>query len=446
MRETRLLLVVRTLRAGFRLLAAMATLLVWLFVPTKSAQAVLYRLYTCRPDVAAAVLDVELTFEELRLWIATDFAINQVQPALRAMANQLSAVAMHQTFIIGAMIDAKHQLETQRLFQELQTQAHKDYQPSTSFCTFGTAARSLAHSEAIGRYNALALSKRQMARHLGQQGMAGASGGGDDKEARWKHFTETYCDPQDNNWNAQNPNSSGLARVCQAGSGNSDRVNIDIDYTRMIENRRTLDISYPAYVNAPDEEDVIALGNNLYGSNVQFREVSPANADDPKYTHRYMSLRSVAAKRSVAENSFNAIVGMKSLGTTTNQAGTTQTYRYLGAILRDLGIPENEVKQYLGLDPNSPRATNPPDYIPDPSYYAQLEILAKKIYQNPSFYSNLYDTPANVKRKSAALKAIELMLDRAIYESQLRQEMAMSVLLSTKLEKSYDSVNTRLNK
>ena len=43
-------------------------------------------------------------------------------------------------------------------------------------------------------------------------------------------------------------------------------------------------------------------------------------------------------------------------------------------------------------------------------------------------------SPANVKRKGVALKAIELMLDRAIYESQLRQEMAMSVLLSAKLD------------
>ena len=49
-----------------------------------------------------------------------------------------------------------------------------------------------------------------------------------------------------------------------------------------------------------------------------------------------------------------------------------------------------------------------------------------------------------MKRKGAALKAIELMLDRAIYESQLRQEMAMSVLLATRLQKSVEETSSIL--
>ncbi|MCB1532128.1 MAG: hypothetical protein KDJ35_04575, partial [Alphaproteobacteria bacterium] len=69
---------------------------------------------------------------------------------------------------------------------------------------------------------------------------------------------------------------------------------------------------------------------------------------------------------------------------------------------------------------------------------------AKTIYQNPDFYANLYDKPANVARKGVALKAIELMLDRAIYESQLRREMATSVLLSTKLRGEVEAANEKL--
>jgi hypothetical protein len=154
-----------------------------------------------------------------------------------------------------------------------------------------------------------------------------------------------------------------------------------------------------------------------------------------------MDLSSIAAKRSVAENSFNAIVGLKSMGSAGGALGNNgvTTYKYLGRILMDLGIPEAEVKTYLGQDPNISGSN-----IPDPSYFAQLEILSKKIYQTPYFFANLYDTPVNVKRKSAALKAIELMLDRAIFESQLRQEMSLSVLLSSKLQKNFDAANDRL--
>lgn len=80
----------------------------------------------------------------------------------------------------------------------------------------------------------------------------------------------------------------------------------------------------------------------------------------------------------------------------------------------------------------------------NPSYYAQLELLSKKIYQNPDFFANLYDKPTNVKRKSTAMKAIELMLDRALFESELRQEMMLSVMLSSKLNKNYRTINRDL--
>jgi hypothetical protein len=393
-------------------------------------------------QVCADAAAVPALFLAWRQWLTEGFAKGLVIPQLQKFAEQMSTIAMHQAFTVGTFLDAKHQLETQRLFQELQIQAHKDYIPSTSFCTLGTAARSLAHSESVGRYNALVLSRRQLARHLGQANTAGAADAAEDKEARWKMFSEVYCDPKDNNAKAGDPNS-GLGSVCISGARNADRINIDVDYTRMIENRRTLDLSYPFYSVAPDELDVMSLGNNLYGHDVLFRVFSEASVDDENKNHVYMDLRSIAAKRSVAENSFNAIVGLKSLGSaggSMNNSGVN-TYKFLGRILMDLGIPEAEVKAYLGQDPNT---QTPPDLIPDPSYFAQLEILSKKIYQTPYFFANLYDTPTNVKRKSAALKAIELMLDRAIFESQLRQEMSLSVLLSSKLQKNFDDANDQL--
>ena len=386
-------------------------------------------------EITQHILD---EFADHRDWLTNDFARDNVIPALQLFAEQMSAIAMHQTMTIGMFFDAKHQLESQRLFQELQVQAHKDYQPSTNFCTFGTNVRSLAHTESIGRYNAVFMAQRQLARHLGQQNIAGSISPLNDKASRWVQFVNTYCDPQDNNWTGVA--NTGLSSVCTAP--NSDRVNLDIDYTRLIENHRTLDISRPYDLAAGDEVDVIALGNNLYGHNILFRAVDrDAIVDDQKQQEYYMELRAVAAKRSVAENSFNSIVGMKSLGTGFDTAAfggggsAVDTAFFTGTILTELGIPVNEVDLYLGVPDGNYEAF---------SYYAQLEILAKKIYQNPDFYANLYDKPANVKRIGTALKAIDLMLDRAIYESQLRQEMAMSVLLSSRLRIRFDDINKNL--
>lgn len=362
-------------------------------------------------------------FSKHRDWIVNTFFKDQILPALQAITEQMSAVAMQQTMIIGTFFDAKNQLETQRLFQELQVEAHKDYHPSEDFCWFGTNVKSLSASDLRSRANTVALSQVSMARHLGKVDISGSEGPDQDKLGRWKQFTKTYCDPKDNNWQG---GSTGLVLACGSGAADKNRINRDIDFTRLIEESRTLDVNFTDDPDkSADEEDVIALANNLYGHDVLSRELVSTKLSDVDAQRLYLGLRSVAAKRSVAENSYNSIVGLKSSGSA--GAEGADTWKYLGAIMVELGVEPEEVSQIIGENP---------------SYYAQLELLAKKIYQNPDFYANLYDKPVNVKRKGVALRAIDLMLDRAIYESQVRQEMVMSVLLASKLRKEFRSLNT----
>ena len=376
-------------------------------------------------------------FTAYRNWISDTLFPQHIYPALQRMTAQMSAVAMQQVLAIGMFLDADQQLETQRLFQELQAQAHKDYQPSEDFCWFGTNVRSLAGSEQKARHNALALNERQMKRHLSNRGLSGAESIDYDKLTRWRQFAEYYCDVHDNNWQTGVANS-GLNLACTnaaaAGGPPKDkrRLNIDIDYTRLLEEPRTLDVDFTNDTDATDDEqDVLAMGNNLYGHNTLLRSINKDYLGFRQYQHLYLALRSVAAKRSVAENSYASIVGLKSSGTSEDGGGgdSPRTREFLAAVLVELGVPAAEAFNMLGENP---------------SYYAQLEILAKKIYQSPDFYANLYDKPANVERKSVALKAIELMLDRAIYESQIRQEMTMSVLLSSRLRNTFRDINQEL--
>jgi len=386
-------------------------------------------------------------FTEHREWFVDTFFSGQVLPALMLFTEQMTAVAMQQTMAIGTFLDAKHQLETQRLLQELQFQAHKDYQPSEDFCWFGTNVRSLAASEQKGRANAYSLARRQIARQLGEQGMGGASDGDNDKFARWTQYLKLFCDPQDSDWVQAKPTNTGLAAICNPAPSFSQFTNADIDYTRLIENERTISLlgglggfdlaDNNAYTSVSlGEQTVMALQNNLYGHNIATRVTDRKLLAQDQYQNWFMALRSVAAKRSVAENSFTSIVGLKSAGTSSISAGgggfggpNADTYEFLGAIMVELGVPAGEVNDIIG---------------DSPSYYAQLELLAKKIYQNPDFYANLYDKPANVKRKSVALKAIELMVERAIYESQIRQEMVTSVLLSARLNTPFNEAKKGL--
>jgi hypothetical protein len=246
------------------------------------------------------------------------------------------------------------------------------------------------------------------------------------------HFLKNYCDQADN--------ANGLGTLCRQAVPKPERRNIDVDYTRNIESRLTLDVSFipdPAGGTAgtannaqsqdeatADEQDVFALAANLFSTNVA--PIVPPEDYATKdgririgNVEKYMDMRSVFAKRSVAQNSFAAIVGQRA-------AGAPESAPYLKAIMKEFGITKpEEINQLIGEKP---------------SYFAQMEVLTKKLYQNPTFYTELYDKPVNVERKGAAMQAIGLMQDRDLYNSLLRSEVVLSVLLETMLQKEQDKV------
>ncbi|HEY8190408.1 MAG TPA: hypothetical protein VIF12_06955, partial [Micavibrio sp.] len=144
--------------------------------------------------------------------------------------------------------------------------------------------------------------------------------------------------------------------------------------------------------------------------------------DNPANQQIYMDMRSIAAKRSVAEQSFQAITAMKSRGAT----NAAETAKYLRGALRELGVPSDaEADSILGGDP---------------SYYAQMEVLTKKIFQRPQFFSDLYDKPANVARKGVAIQAISLMQSQDMYKYDLRTEALLAVLLELQVSKAQDTL------
>lgn len=362
--------------------------------------------------------EISSEIQRQNVWLLTDFWEQNMLPALMLMAEQLSTVGMLQVETIGTFLDAKHQLETQRLFQQLTAKAHKDYHPSEGMCTFGTTVRSLAASERKSNLAQTGIAQRMMQREALNGKVLSTESVDSDIRSRLKTYIENYCDQADN--------ANGLSKLCTASVPAPERRNIDVDYTRNVESRLTLDLDLlPGNQDpSPDERDVFALSANLFAHNVPPR-IDPeilGHSDGrirKNAVERYMDLRSIFAKRSVAQNSFAAITSQRA-------AGTEESAPYTKAILRELGVSDTtEINRLLGEKP---------------SYFAQMEILTKKIYQNPVFYTELYDKPANIERKGAALQAIGLMQDRDLYNSLLRSEAVLSVLLETMLENEQEKV------
>jgi hypothetical protein len=175
-----------------------------------------------------------------------------------------------------------------------------------------------------------------------------------------------------------------------------------------------------------EEEDIIALARNLYWP--EALNIFSARKDLAENFMPFMSIRRLNAIAGVAHNSFAHIIGLKAASS--NNLGPDSGAAYMKSMMLDLGISATEVDQLLGENP---------------SYYAQMEVLTKKIYQDPNFYTNLYDKPANVDRIGASMEALKLMQGRDHFEASLRKEMLLSMMVEHELNRQFRNLNDKIS-
>lgn len=346
------------------------------------------------------------------IWFDAEYWELYMLPVFMMVGEQLSAVGTQQMMIIATFLDAKEAMETQRSLQVLHAKAHKDYHTSVGICEFGTRVKSLASSERRGEVDSLVMSERFINRMLGNRAAASAGGSGEDMATRVAQFKRLYCDVRDNDYGGRNF-CTGLATLNTLTTAQRERLNKDIDYVRTIYRPWTLSLNMGAGGGPSDDQtDVFAMASNLYGYDTFHRADSTKILNRPSENlsdlqRAYLDMRSVVTKESVAQNSFNALIAMKA-------EGTPGSRPFLEAYLEQLGVSTVEIDELLG---------------DNPSYYAQMEILTKKVYQSQKFYTNLYDTPANVARKGVAIQALGLIQKFDLLKSYLRTEASLSILL-----------------
>lgn len=325
---------------------------------------------------------------------------------LRLLAAQLTAVITMEGRMIGGFIDAQAHLTAQRSLQVLAAEAVNDYQPSEALCTFGSLSKGLSASETKGiatkRALSSALEDHETMRRMTAYGLST----GDGDFARVREFRNIYCDTYDE--------SNGLATFCDAAADNRN-FNKDVDYTRFFDVPLTLPVNFTTGANAAQQRgnaDVLSYANNLFAGEA-FRGFSKKDFEkDRGYLQDdVMDYRSTIAARSVVRNSFASLVGMKA-------EGTTSSTTYMKGIMSGLGLSTAEVDRLIGTNP---------------SYYAQMEVLTKKIYQDPAFFVNLTERPANIERQRAAMMGINLQQQADLLDVLKRREMLLSVLLELRL-------------
>lgn len=349
----------------------------------------------------------------------------KIRQALQSLADQNRNATLFGIGPRGAFVDAQTLSQTLTSLQTLNTQSIITQTPSDQICRFGTLSRSLAQSDDRSRIVQLGLANQMLQREVMREGLGAAYEKGtgsklgrtSDKAARSALYQKVYCDPKNSN------GSVGQGGGC--ASPTDVRMNRDIDTTRTLYNPLTLNLNFSDSVAAAaktnDEENMFSLANNLFAHDLPIsmgkadfdaiNNDSGTSSDDRK--NKLMDYRALTAKRTVAQNSFAALAAMKA-------EGASGSATYVKEMLGSLGLTTDQQTAFLGTNP---------------SYYAQMELLTRKLYQSPAFYANLMESPTNVARQQTAMEGIGLMQDRDTYESLRRSEMVLSTLLEMYIAK-----------
>ena len=317
----------------------------------------------------------------------------------RSFGNKITTALISQTTSLGSFINAQALSEAKAAREANLGRTAKAYATSEALCRFGTLSQSLAASEALKNSNKLIINSILNNRERAPVGTANADPI-NAVQTRVNQLANNYCDPTQGNLS--------LNRLCE-DSKDSSRFNKDVSYTRALDVPMTLDIAFtetPNSATAKDQEDVLALSETLF----------PAQPLDKSYSNsEYLTdsseYRSLQAMRNVAKSSLVTTIAEKAKGTKGSE-------EFISKLMQALGVPEAQAKQMMGENP---------------SYFAQMEVLTKKLYQDPAFYVNLVDTPANVQRQKAAIRAIKLQQGHDLAETVKRREMLLAILLELKI-------------
>ncbi len=346
--------------------------------------------------------------------------------ALMAMTQQFSVLMVQQAEVIGTFFDAKHQLEVQRWIQEKQAETHRDYHPSRQICYYATFVQDFASLSRLSEMNAEAINAYMFDREMAPAaqpsgtmalGSGAPAGEEQDRFTRISQLQELYCSPDNNNL-------GGLRLMCP--NINPSRYNRDINYT-YLDTETTLDINFQVPENTGDETDLLALSKNLFSHDLMERldrsKIFDEQAQMAREGARHvLDIRSIIALRGPIRDSFSQIVALRGTG------GGLST-QYIRAYLENMGMDAQAIEEIIG---------------PNPSELGLLNVMMNKMPQNPHFYTETYDTEANVERTRAAQQAIDNLGGRQAFEAALRREMLLATRLEIRLREVQNKINAQV--
>lgn len=347
-------------------------------------------------------------------FIMDSFYTDTVKKSYQNQTDETRNVDMFRSANFGMFLDASTFNDALRTLQVASAQVLQNYTVSEQICRFGTLGKSLSASEARVNHDRIVLGAMGLARNLGKKNSSATAGRGMDNQNRLYTFVDQYCD-----LSAQG--GTGMRGMCQVATPVKDiTMNRDVDYTRLLDTAPTINADLTNNNVSQDETHLSMLASYLYGHRLPEKRMD--DLSDGGNSGVYAEYRSVFARRAAAQNTYNTLAAMK-------MAGSGASDQYIKSMLAQIGMSDSDIDSYVKAkgDTNSPAVAS--------SYNAQMNMLTKKIFQDPAFYANLMDSKTNVKRTSAAIQGVGLMQARDIYRSTERSEMLLAIMVELEARK-----------
>ena len=320
--------------------------------------------------------------------------------ALMRMTEQLTVTMMMQASMFGQFLDAKHQLETQRMQQMHQAEVQSKFHPSEQMCSMGTVTRHLTQSESEMKVARQGFEKLIRDRDLATGRNMTFKGQQSDKLTRIERYKQYHCNVLDN--------GTGLEQIC-GGSGAPGDINADINVYHTLYAPKTIEIDMRDPAVSPQERNMYSLMDNLFLPQAN-PYIPPTVANSERITSSIQDLHANSAKRSFLRSTFIEAIAPKISGPEFENDATP----YIRAYYQDMGLPDDEITELIGERP---------------SYTAQMDTVRGWMKQ-PDFISTLQsDSPANAERTKTGMMAGALLQDMDTTDMKSRNQANLSMLV-----------------
>ena len=317
--------------------------------------------------------------------------------ALKDMTAQLSGSLNDGTRHLDSLFDSSNETQNERLLQETEHKAKKQYQTTDEGCRFDTSARYMNSAMRTGNFISQGLTKDLNAQGNNATGTPGATGQSSVNKSRYATYTSTFCDGVSND---------GHPGCAAAGT----MPNADTLPGKTLFGKETIDWNGDNTVDKDERAAVEALTYNITGFEVP-DPFSPGILTTAAGKEARQHDREYLAQMDAVSSLVTSLVGERMPGAASPE---------IQALRNKLGVT---------------------DASPTPSEREIRQSVVEQLW-DPNYWVDLGDSPGTTKQKEVYLQAYNLLMLYKIIEKTEKIANAYAIETSNMLDKYHGSVRT----